>query len=662
MYLDPGDDLYINCTKNGSLTNFTFAGKGAGKSRFLKNMGNVFLERKADYVFYELVEREAMDFRKYMDRFHQKMRSFYKSLPPSLKKDFSPEFEYYIKADMDYWYAYNLLRYRVEHPLSNGIYEPLDLPMEYYSFLDNLLISNEKALTNHYYLFFIDQYITFRNHLFDSKSELPFLNSSLLVTAPSMLVFKEPNMPPILEEATQGTALKFLGKKTDYKSEIQLKNQIKEDYWYQVKNSMGETGWIHGAGVKFEFFEKELFSAQLSFEKDSKYRNVYELFSGKTLYYILASDLYWDSSNYSKEKLNKKLQNYFEINPYQNYDSILLYTLLEPSEIPASAKPFIKIAQDIKFSTTSGNTEIINSNSEVLAVEPPESNNISTGKGTESEKPKIERKKTSKPQYTPIKEFVNIDPRPANRHTILSSISGRIDMPTGAKISLLLYSDPITLQEVIHELEVNSSNNFELAFNLAQPTVGVFMYGKERVDVYLEPGDLIQIRFAGNNFLRSLQFAGKGAAHNNYLKEIRLRFSQVDKNARKQAESLQQHNYKNLLDKIKEEKNRFLKQTKHADQFSNRFKIYAQADIDYWYAYLMLNYPWEYGLSNDMDEAMKMPESFYNFLQNIPTSAKDVLPNINYTYFLDQFFEYQSERTINKELTTNQLIEKILEG
>ena len=45
---------------------------------------------------------------------------------------------------MDYWYAYNLLRYRIENPLSNGIYEPKELPMEYYSFLDNLVEFSEE--------------------------------------------------------------------------------------------------------------------------------------------------------------------------------------------------------------------------------------------------------------------------------------------------------------------------------------------------------------------------------------------------------------------------------------------------------------------------------------------------------------------------------------
>ena len=662
LYLDPGDELFINAQGNNFAKSITFAGHGAGKSRYLKNVNDVFLERNSDYVFYELVERDPMGFRKFMDRLHQKMKRFYQSLNAESKKDFSPEFEQYVKADVDYWYAYNLLRYRVENPLSNGIYEPIELPIEYYSFLDNLLISNEKALANPNYLFFIDQYVAFRNHLFESKSELSFFKKSMVVKAPSMLIFKEPNMPPILQEAKAGTTLKYLGEKTEFKSVIQIKNEIKEDIWYQVKTSLGQVGWVHGGGIEMEFLENKSVSSRLPFSEDSKYRNVYELFSGKTLYHILANDLFWNSSNIPQEQLEKKMMDYIEINPYQNYDSILLYTIHEDLSLPASARPFVKIAQDVKFKPTIGAVEILSPNSEKIPLELSVPTIIITKKEKVQNSTPKRKKALPKINYKTPTEYVNIDPRPADRSTTLSSISGRIDFSTGAKLSLLIYSDPITFQEIIHELEVNAQNNFELSLNLSEPAIGVFKYGKEKINVYLEPGDLMQIRFSGNNFRQSLQFAGKGSAHNNYLKARDLKFFQMEKDARKQAESMKGNHYSQLLERIKTDKNDFLKSSKFSSQFSERFKIFAQANIDYWCAYMRLNYPWEYGFANNMDGAMKMPKSYFNFLQLLPISIEGALPNANYVYFLDQFFDYQSEQIENKELTTNQLIEKYLKG
>ncbi|MFK7775918.1 MAG: TlpA family protein disulfide reductase, partial [Saprospiraceae bacterium] len=662
LYLDPGDELYLNAQHDNFTKSITFAGKGAGKSRYLKNVNDVFLERNADFVFYELVERNPMEFRKFMDRLHQKMNGFYRSLNAELKKDFSPEFEQYAKADIDYWYAYNLLRYRVENPLSNGIYEPIELPLEYYSFLDNLLISNEKALTNPNYLFFIDQYVAFRNHLLESKSELSFFKKSLVVKAPSMLIFKEPNMPPILQEAKQGTTLKFLDKKTDYKSDIQIKDEIKEDFWYQVKTTLGEIGWVHGGGMEMEFFENKSFHSRLPFSENSKYRNAYELFSGKTLFHILANDLFWNSSNVSQEKLEQKMMDYIDINPYQNYDSILYYTIQEDLILPASAKPFVKIAQDVKFKPTIDSVEILATSSRNSTVELSVPNIVITKDGEEEKSTPKAKEATPKTKFETPTDYVNIDPRPAARTTTLSSISGKINFPTGAKISLLIYSDPITFQEIIHELEVNAQNNFELSLNLSESVIGIFNYGKEKINVYLEPGDLVEIKFSGNNFMQSLQFEGKGAAHNNYLKDRDLKFLQMEKDARKQAEFMKGNHYSTLLEKIKMEKNDFLKSSKFTSQFSEKFKIFAQVDIDYWYAFMSLNYPWEFGFANDMDGAMKMPKSYFNFLQLLPISVEGALPNANYVYFLDQFFEYQTDQTENEGLTSDQLIEKYLKG
>lgn len=662
IYLDPGDELYINCQGHSIAKTITFAGKGAGKSRYLKNVNDVFPERNADFIFYELVERKPMDFRRYMDRINKKAWGFYNSMTTDQKKDFSPSFEQYIKADIQYWYAYNLLRYRVENPLSNGIYEPHDLPAEYFSFLDNLLISNDNALMNRNYLYFLDQYITLRNHLLDSKSEIPFNTSSVAVSAPSMLVFKEPNVPPILEQVEHGTQLKFLGKKTDFKSAIQFKNEIKEDYWYQVISTKGEKGWINGSGINFENLENDAFSQQLSFDKDSKYRNVYELFAGKTLYYILASDLFWSFNNFSEDASHKRLESYIQMNPYDNIDSILFYGLNDNINASSETKTMIEIFQNIVVVNDSKNSEIIVNNNatvnekiiDIAVVEAPKG----TGNNNTSPKRKIIKSKTFKPQI----EYVNIDPRPVDRPTTLSSVSGRIDNPTGAKTKLLIYSDPIMMDEIVHELEINANNTFELGLNLAQPSIGVLSYGKHKANIYLEPGDLIQVKFSGTNFLQSLQFAGKGSAHNNFLKEEMIKFASINKDARKKAEKLNPGEYEALLKKIVEEKKTFLENSKFKNDFSNEFSKYSQVDIDYWFGYLMLNYPWEYGLANNMDGPMEMPKVFYAFMDNLPASPDGALPNINYTYYIGQFFDYQSDHPDNEGLSTNELIDKYLDG
>lgn len=662
IYLDSGDELFINCYGNDFAKTITFAGKGAGKSRYLKNINNVFPERNADYIFYELVEREAMDFRRYMDRLHRKMWGLYKSLLPSQKKGFSTNFEHYIKADIDYWYAYNLLRYRVENPISNGIYEPVELPVEYYSFLENLLISNENALTNPFYLFFIDQYIAFRNHLEDTQRQIPFVNNSLKVTAPSMLVFKEPNNPPIIEQVENGTTLKFLGEKTDFTSQIQIKEDIWEDFWYKVVSTTGEKGWIHGSGIQLESSENEQVSQQLAFSPDSEFRNIHQLFSGKTLFYLLANELYWGVTDFSQKEMEQKIADFIDLSPHPSFDSIVYYAYQERMQIAKPSDIGIRIVRNLNvISPDSGEGTVVQSQP-VLVESRPIVTSTSNSGATSTATISSSRTKIQPRKYQPQIEYVDIDPRPADRMTSMTSISGRIDNPSGKKLTLTLYSDPITLEEITHELGNTSENTFELTLNLAQSVIGVLSYGNEKVDVYLEPGDILQVKFSGNNFLNSLQFVGKGSAHNNFLKTYQIQFSAADKDARKKAESLEQDTYKSLLNKVKSEKINFLNSSSYLPQFSNAFRSYAQANIVYWQGYLLLSYPWEYGLSNNLDGPAPMPASYYDFISGIPVSSDYALPNIFYTYYLDQFFEYQEEHSDNEGLDISALIDKYLDG
>ncbi|HFC00643.1 MAG TPA: AhpC/TSA family protein [Phaeodactylibacter sp.] len=379
---------------------------------------------------------------------------------------------------------------------------------------------------------------------------------------------------------------------------------------------------------------------------------MYKLFCGKTLFYILANDLYWNTTNLSSEKLLQKLDNYIELNPYEQFDSILLYTLQENNP---QLKSRTKIVQNIDILTPpSPRVELAMGPTLTQVIDNPKGGSPSVSKP-------VKKKKIFKNRsFQPKEPFLDIDARPADRPTTLSAISGKIKNPTGAKLILMFYSDPITLEEIVHELDLKANGTFELSLNLAQPAIGVLKYGKQRADIYLEPGDLIQVRFSGNDFLETLQFAGKGAAHNNYLKDKKIKFQQSDKKTRKEAEKLKEAAYKKWVEKNKKEKNNFLNHSRYLSKFSDKFKKYATAEVEYWAAFMLLNYRWEYPLSNNMDAPMDLSKEYLTFLDSISVSQNGALPNLNYTYFLDQFFEYETDQPENKDLNMNQLIDKYL--
>ena len=655
IYLDPADQLRIHANGFSFQSSISFSGKGAEKSRYLKNFYHLFPETNFDYVLYELAERDAMDFKKYMDGIHNRMWSFYKYFNSFDKKKFSNEFHAYLKAEIDYWRAYNLLRYRIEHPIFNGINNPEPLPIEYYSFLEETLISNDQAISNANYLFFLDQYILFKNHLFDSETDIDFNVQSLMVTAPSMLVFKTPNTPPILEQAEHGTTLKYLGIKSEEQSQIQIKEELIEDFWYQVISSEGEKGWIHGGGVKVD--ENESLDVKVNVSQNSKYRNVNELFTGKTLYYLLASDLYWRSTTFSKADLDKNVNDFIEKNPFDDFDKLLLSVLENKIEKTSTYDSRIVSRPTILSKPKPKKEKILKEEPVIIAAI-----GTNTEKGSLSKVTKNRTITKSKIVVEPEIDFVEIDPRPVERPTTPTVFSGTIEFHTGFKPTIKLFADPITLEEIVHELPVKNSKTFTININLSEPTYGQLTYGDKSTEIYLEPGDLMQVTFKGNDFLKTLHFSGKGSKHNNYLKAKAIRFSELDKAIKKSGEALKWQSFKTEIEKAKEKKFEFFNSKNEVDKFSTAFRKFAKADIIYWYGFNLMNYRWEYPFANNMDSPMKMPAEFYDFLSEIPISMEGALPNHFYTYFLDQFFDYQSEHPDNLGLNDLELSNKYLVG
>ena len=292
---------------------------------------------------------------------------------------------------------------------------------------------------------------------------------------------------------------------------------------------------MHGSGVKINSNNSD---TRIPISKESKNRNIYDLFNGRTLYFILANDLYWSAERYTKEELRDKLKNYIDTNPHEDYDRLLLYTLLEDSKISKLSESSVKIITGISISSDTKQDAIVTTTT-TRPNNTITNNTVVSSKGnTTTSKPQSRRSAKSR-IYKPQEEFINIDPRPVNRPTTLSSLSGKVSSPTGAKAKLVLNADPITMEEIVYEMEIKNGM-FSLDLNLAQPTIGILSYGKNKVNVYLEPGDLMQVKFNGTHFLTSLQFAGKGSAHNNYLKEQKLKFDRIDKEARKKGESLKE--------------------------------------------------------------------------------------------------------------------------
>ena len=168
MYVEPGDDLLVSFDGVKFLPTLFFNGKGSIHNNYLKQWRIEFKETNDNVITYSINSKKAIEYKTWLTEWHQKRWSFYQKYNTDEKNQFSSAFKQYAFANIDYWYAYHLLRYKPEHESTNVLEQDIDIPYYYYDFLNKIFINNDAALTNWYYRTFAAYYLEFRKENLDS--------------------------------------------------------------------------------------------------------------------------------------------------------------------------------------------------------------------------------------------------------------------------------------------------------------------------------------------------------------------------------------------------------------------------------------------------------------------------------------------------------------
>ncbi|MEM9822743.1 MAG: redoxin family protein, partial [Bacteroidota bacterium] len=676
LYIEPGDSLFLQFDGNAFPQNLTFAGTGSAHNNYLRDFNHQFTQWDEANLLYEMAQRKAVDFRRFMDDLWQRKWAFYRDYRLSEKRQFSSFFESYLSAENDYWWAYYLLRYRVEKPISTGDQVPMKLPSSYYTFLNSILLSNDQALGNRQYLFFLEQYLNFRNELLADSIPANFETTGILVEVPSIFVLAQPEKEPVLTELNKGTRLKYLGERSNFKSKVLIKEALHEEYWYKIRTPNGIEGWVIGVGLQFEK-EGALDEIQLlpTLDKNSRHLNARNYLSGKALYHTVANQIYWRSHVEEMDTLKAEVADFLINNPYKKYDQIIeaalgnQLALRNPQKEEVVYGAYIyRIIQSPKIISQRPQKEPIireRNDREVALdtsslIEVPVIASIIID--TIEKAPPLQANSTLIPAPSENQGFVDIASAPMDRQGMPTQLYGQLTQVPTHSLKLILYSDPIQFMEIEHPLNVDSKRQFQLKLELLEPSIGHLHYGLEKAEIYLEPGDDLRIEFDPTDFVNTLRYQGKGAAANAYLHQAQIAFQEIEEKLKEEVKTSLALPFASFLKSSRETKSTFLKTQLEQGRYSPSFKAYAQANIDYWYAYHLLNYPWEYPLHQNLEGPLNLSPSYYAYLEEIATVSEDALPNTYYTYFLDQFFDYQKEQKENVGLTEFQLAEKYLHG
>lgn len=173
LYVAPNKPVQIKFSSSNFLETLEFSPEQGAANNYLLSKQKYFAEAIAALPE-QTKKLSPLAFQEYMDEQRTQRLEFLGNFANenSLEKDFSE----FAKAEINYWYANQLLSYPWEHPLYHGLDAPMPVPEKYYKFLEQIEISNAAALPYEGYTFFLDQYF---DYLLELSSNSAFTEMQL---------------------------------------------------------------------------------------------------------------------------------------------------------------------------------------------------------------------------------------------------------------------------------------------------------------------------------------------------------------------------------------------------------------------------------------------------------------------------------------------------
>ncbi len=752
IFATPGDDILVSFDGLKCSKSLYFSGQGSIHNNYLKAYKQAFIETNDNVVTYKINATSPLEYKQWLTEWYNQRIAFLSTYNEDEKKLFSIDFKHYAFANIDYWYAYHLLRYKSEHVSASVFSEDIDIPYHYYDFLNKIFINNDDAIMSKYYRNYLEYYLPFREENLNSPyglaneqilfeyqgigtylTNMPFAKKSIgKVTKGTKLLYLNDKMTYtngigdeiayrvkvrtddgqegwMKSNATQVLVADTFNSKTSQIEKVKWTNKMVinigivtqenlrlmydpflnsvvttlqkndtvfymnqrttellpyrhdstflfTDRYYKVRTQNGKIGWISGGC--FVRIEKEM---NITHQKErikpntvSTFREIDRYFSGKSKAYLVAKDIARRVHFEHPDSIKAEYTAFLADRNSLEYRNTVTVIFDEAQKNPSD----INTLANVNYTVESAKSIIYNPKKLAFKLDPKtESLNQEPLEAAE-DLGKIQKTDIVAPVIpkNQVLNFKNID-----FNTSKCTIRGNIKDPTGEKLSLNVFANPMSNNTEGFTVQVINSN-FEQSIEISQPVTAELVYGGVSVLLFLEPGDDINININGNSVLKSIRFTGKGATHCQYLKDMKLNFENTEVALKNNIRFNNPSEFKVFMAGSIKDMQQYYANYPALAYFSDAFKNYATAQYNYWFAFNMLNFAWEHPLYYGEAGPMELSSFYYDFLQQIPCSNDQSLGNKYYNYFVDQYISNQKRKPEHKDQTTMQVAEKYLNG
>ena len=706
IFIESGDDLSIKSYHSHFTDSLAYTHKGALRNNYLKESFILFDKQDAKVTKEGMSQNTSENFAQFMESHKNEKQAFLNNYLTDRDTFFSEDFKKYIEADILYWWGQNMFQYKDSHPASHILPVPLNLPNEFYAFVENLELNNEDVLNNTNYLKYLDHYMDWRQDRIEKGllkvSGKPTQNRQVAIsrieTFAEVLMHnlqvreKAYDSNTIIATLKQKDKVLYLRDVTNDKFRYNYNGRNYIDRFVKIQLPDGRKGWVFSMGVRtFEDVVAEYVSLDLPKEAEDYINKIkYSSFRGKVLHYAVSKDVYNDLKS-GKRVTKSELDSYIKTSPYGDYVGIIRdayakrkYNQPTPASSLRGTANEQKVADQInKFTKNLINLlELaeVEKQPETPLTTPPIGETVLTEKAPEiAEKitpsstiqaPVVKEKVPPvvipaspivAPKAAPLTEvkvaLASFEPYQQKTHLRLKTNFSSNDQP-----SIIFNQNPFLNDLQERKLGTVSTGRSFITFStdLATPSYWQLKNKTQAVHLYFEPGDDIKVEITGSDILTQTTFSGSNSAENSYLLAQATAFQQVENELKLQVEESEPMAFKSWMDGIRQQKLAFYYQRMQG--LNPTFLAYAEADINYWYAYHLMNYLYEHPLLNDEDFPIEAPTGYLDFMDHISIYNDSALPNKNYIHYIQEYLAHVQQQPQNKGKNRHQLAEEYLSG
>ncbi|RSK46610.1 TlpA family protein disulfide reductase [Hymenobacter perfusus] len=194
-------------------------------------------------------------------------------------------------------------------------------------------------------------------------------------------------------------------------------------------------------------------------------------------------------------------------------------------------------------------------------------------------------------------------------------LTGKVSGRTADTVAVSVRENPLDVKEQITYARLDSKGEFRLALTVNGPTRADLVYGDDVTDLFLEPGNQMEVRFKGSDLASSVRYKGKGAEANTFLTEMDDKFVENDGfQVLPDNITFYEAPFLSFLDYRRKEEVNFLEE--NSEGLTAPFKEYVKAEIAYGYANDRLTFQDLREQVVATEGRLKMTPSYYEFLND----------------------------------------------